>query len=202
MPETVLIGDLELTEVRDIRVHQSRKLAAHAIPGWDGDLVQDLGESSAWIELAGIVTGEDAGTRVEALRAAFASADPQDFAASAAVATEIEHVLPQDLDVTQSGIAPGAYGFALTLRRYVPPPPATIGGFDAGFLSDLSDLDAQLGLDQVGALADALGEAQGALDALDDIQEFIEDAAALVEGAESIQQLIDAAGSVFSASQS
>jgi len=202
MPETVLIGDLELTEVRDIRVQQARKLASHAIPGWDGDLVQDLGEASARIDLSGIVTGEDAATRIEALRTAFSNVEPQDFAASAAVATDIEQVLPEQLDVTQSGIAPGAYGFAMSLRRYVPPPPATIGGFDAGFLSDLSDLDAQLGLDQVGALADALGEAQGALNALDDIKEFVEDAVALVEGAGNIQKLLDAAGSVFSASQS
>lgn len=202
MPETVLIGDLELTEVRDIRVQQSRKLAAHAIPGWDGDLVQDLGEASARIDLTGIVTGDDAGTRIEALRTAFASAEPQDFAASAAVATDIEQVLPERLDVTQSGTAPGAYGFAMSLRRHVPPPPPSIGGFDAGFLSDLGDLEAQLGLDQVGALADALGEVEGALNALDDIKEFVEDAAALIEGAGDIKRLLDAAGNVFSASKS
>ena len=81
-------------------------------------------------------------------------------------------------------------------------PPSTIGGFDAGFLSDLSELDGQLGLNQVGALADALGEAQGALNALEDIKEFVEDAAALIEGAADIQKLLDAAGKVFSASQS
>jgi hypothetical protein len=202
MPETVLIGDLELTEVRDIRIQQARKLAAHAIPGWDGDLVQDLGEASARIDLNGIVTGEDASARIEALRTAFASAEPQDFAASAAVASDVEQVLPERLDVTQSGAAAGAYGFAMSLRRYVPPPPPTIGGFDAGFLSDLSDLDAQLGLDQVGALADALGEAQGALNALEEIGEFIEDAVALVEGAADIQKLLDAAGQVFSAADS
>ncbi|MEM0987414.1 MAG: DNA circularization N-terminal domain-containing protein [Pseudomonadota bacterium] len=202
MAETVLIGDLELTEVRDIRVHQTRKLAAHAIPGWNGDLIQDLGEASGRIELAGIVTGEDASGRIEALRGTFASAEPQDFAASAAVASDIDQVLPEQLDVTQSGQAAGAFGFSMSLRRYVPPPPPTIGGFDAGFLSGLSDLEGQLGLDQVGALADALGEAQGALNALGEIKDFIEEAAALIEGAGDIQKLLDAAGKVFAASDS
>lgn len=200
MAETVLIGDLELTEVREIRVRQARKLAAHAIPGWEGDLVQDMGEAAAEIEMSGLVTGEEAGTRIEALRAAFASAEPQDFTASAAVAADIAHVLPAHLEVTQSAAAVGAYGFALRLRRYVPPPPPATAGFDAGFLSDLADLDAQLGLDQVGALADGLGNVQGALDALDEIKDFVEEAAALIEGAAEIQKLLDAAGKVFAAS--
>lgn len=199
MPETVLIGDLELTEVTEIRIHQSRKLAAYAVPGWSGDLIQDLGEAAARIDLRGIVLGDDAGTRLEELRGAFASGEPLDFVSSASVATEIEQTLLEKLDVVQSGHMPGGYAFSMALRRYVPPPPPMIGGFDAGFLGDLSALDDALALDAVGGLADALGTAAGALDAINEIAEFIEDAIALVEGAVEVQALIEAAGKVIAA---
>ena len=89
----------------------------------------------------------------------------------------------------------------MTLRHYVPPPAPTIGGFSTDFLADLGDLDAALGLEAMGSLADALGQAQGALDAIDKLKDFVEDAAAFVEGAMGIQALLDAAGKVISASE-
>ncbi len=207
MAETVLIGDLELNRVTEIRVDQARNINAHAIPGWDGDLVQDLGENAARITLSGLAIGDDAGTHLEELRTSFASGEPQDFVSSAAVGSEIEQTLLEDLQVVQSGQMPGGYAYSMTLRRYVAPPVPTIGGFTPDFLADLGDLDVGLGLDAVGDLAGALGTAQDALNQLDKVKdfveeavEFVEDAAALVEGAMSIQALLDAAGKVISAS--
>ena len=200
MVETVIIGDLELTQVTDIEIAQSRKLAAHPVPGWDGDMIQDMGEAAARIALRGVALGEDAGTRLEELRGAFSAGEPLDFVSSASVATDVEQILPETLDVVQSGKMPQGYVFAMTLRRYVPPPAPSVGGFDADFLADLGDLDAGLGLDAVGGLADALGTAQGALNELEKIKEFVEEAAALIEGAADIAKLLEAAGKVISAS--
>ncbi len=200
MAETVLIGDLELTRVTEISIIQARNLSAHPVSGWDGDFVQDHGESAARIALSGLAIGDDAGTDLEQLRARFASGEPQDFVSSAAVATDIEQTLLEDLKVVQSGHMPGGYAYAMTLRRYVAPPPATIGGFSADFLADLGGLDAALGLESMGAFADALGKAKGALNALEKVKDFVEDAAEFIDGALDIKALLDAAGKVIDAS--
>ncbi|MDR6264083.1 DNA circularization N-terminal domain-containing protein [Roseobacter sp. N2S] len=200
MAETVLIGDLELNRVTELRVDQTRNLATHSVPGWDSDLVQDLGQTAARITLSGLALGPDAGTRLEELRSSFASGAPQDFVSSAAVGADIEQTLLESLNVVQSGKMPGGYAYSMSLRHYVPPPAPTIGGFSTDFLAELGDLDAALGLDAMAGLADALGQAQGALDAIDTLKDFVEDAAAFVEGAMGIQALLDAAGKVISAS--
>lgn len=201
MRETVLIGDLELDQVLEIEVRQARKLAGHAVPGWDGDLLQDLGEAAAEIRLRGIAMGESAGERLEQLRAAFSTGEALDFVSSAAVATEIEQTLLERLDVVQSGEVNGAYLYAMTLRRYVPPPAPRIGGFAADFLADLDDLNMAEALGQVGALADALGTAQGALDQVNKALEVLEDAKGLVEGALELEPLLRAMGAVASAAK-
>jgi phage protein U len=201
MQETVLIGDLELDQVLEIDVRQRRKLAGHAVPGWNGDLLQDLGEAAAEIRLRGIAMGESAGSRLEELRAAFSEGTELDFVASAAVATEIEQVLLERLNVVQSGEVQGAYLYSMTLRRYVPPPEPTIGGFSADFLADLGDLNLENALGQVGGFADALGTAQGALDQVNKAMQVLEDAKGLVEGALELEPLLSAMGSVASAAK-
>ncbi|MBK5926168.1 hypothetical protein [Rhodobaculum claviforme] len=201
MVETVLIGDLELDGVTDIRVRQRRKLAAQPIPGWDGDLVQDFGEAAAAIELRGIAGGAGAAERLEALRAFFRAGAPADFTASAAVAADIEQALPETLDVTQTGRAPGVYFYGLTLRRHVAPPPAAPGGFDPGFLDDLAAMDAAGAAAAAGALADAMGTAQGALDAVNKAAALLEDAMALVQGLEPLKEVLNSAGKVAAAAR-
>ncbi|WP_342078159.1 DNA circularization N-terminal domain-containing protein [Yoonia sp. SS1-5] len=201
MQETVLIGDLELDKVLDIEVSQSRKLAAHPIPGWDGDLIQDMGEAAAEITIRGIAHGEDAGQRLEDLRAAFGDGTPLDFVSSASVATEVEQTLLARLDVVQSGHLNGGYMYAMTLRRYVPPPEPTIGGFSADFLQDLGDLNVADALANTGAFADALGTAQGALDSVNAALDVLEDAKNFVEGALELEPLLSAMGTVASSAK-
>lgn len=201
MQETVLIGDLELDQVLEIDVRQSRKLVGHAVPGWDGDLMQDLGEAAAEIHLRGIAMGEDAGTRLEELRAAFSTGAPLDFTASAAVATEVEQALLERLDVVQSGEVNGAYLYAMTLRRYVPPPEPSIGGFSSDFLADLDAVNLANGLLDTSAFADALGTAQGAFDEVNKALEVLEDAKGLIEGALELEPFLSAMGAVASAAK-
>lgn len=201
MQETVLIGELELDKVLDIEVTQTRKLAAHAIPGWDGDLLQDLGEGAAEIRIRGIAHGETAGQRLEELRSAFGNGTPLDFVSSASVATEVEQTLLERLDVVQSGHLNGGYLYAMTLRRYVPPPEPAIGGFSAEFLQDLDDLNMANALEAAGGFADALGTAQGALDAVNKAMEVIEDAVGLIDGALELEPLLSAMGTVASSAK-
>lgn len=201
MQETVLIGDLELDQVLEVEVRQVRKLAGHAVPGWDGDLMQDLGEAAAEIRLRGIAMGDSAGERLEQLRGAFSEGTPLDFVSSASVATEVEQALLERLDVVQSGEVNGAFLYAMTLRRYVPPPEPSIGGFSADFLAGLDDLNLANALDQVGGFADALGTAQGALDQVNKALEVLEDAKGLIEGALELEPLLSAMGAVASSAK-
>lgn len=201
MAETVLIGELELDHVLDIEVTQTRKLAAHAIPGWDGDLVQDLGEAAAQIRIRGIAKGDDAGQRLEDLRGAFREGVPLDFVSSASVATEIEQTLLETLDVVQSGHLNDSYMFAMTLRRYVAPPEPVIGGFSADFLADLDDLNLANAFDAANGFADALGTAQGAFDAVNKALDVLEDVAGLVDGALALEPFLSAMGKVASAAK-
>lgn len=199
MAETVLIGELELDWVTEIGIHQERNLAAQQVPGWDGDLVQDLGERAARISLRGLATGETAAGRLEELRGLFQSGEPLDFVASAAVASDIDQTLIETLTVNQRGGMQSGYDYALTLRRYVPPPPPTTGGFADAFLEDLGALDAAAALDNVGNLADIAGTAAGALNEVNKALELIDEAVGLVEGALEFKELLEALGGVASA---
>lgn len=199
MQETVLIGELELDQVLDIQVRQARKLAAHPIPGWDGDLLQDLGEAAAEVYLRGVARGPDAGQRLENLRGAFRGGEPLDFVASASVATEVAQILPETLDVVQSGDVSDAYFYAMTMRRYVPPPTPSIGGYSKDFLGDLSALEDAAGLADTQALADMMGTAEGALNAIGKAMDILEDLKDVYDGVINLKPLLSALANIVSA---
>ncbi len=199
MAEVILLGDLELDWVTDIEIRQTRHLAAQSVPGWDGDLVQDLGERSARISIRGLAVGEEASGRLEELRTLFKEGAPIDFVSSAAVATDIDQTLLEHLDVVQRGGVQSSYAYALTLRRYVPPPPPSTGGFADSFLEDIGALDVTSALDSVGGLADALGTAEAALNEVNKAIELVDEAIGLVEGALEFKELLEALGGVASA---
>jgi hypothetical protein len=213
MAEAVVLGELELDRVTGLVIDESRKLAVHRWPGADGDIVQDMGMAAARIWLTGVAIGDDAGSRLEQLRNAMQAGEPQDFTASAAVASNIEQVVIAALRVTQPPGRVGFYEYQMELVRYVPPPPPPAAGFDLGSLSDIgAGIDASA-LDAIAGAAGALGTAAGALSSIDDalnavtdavamaqaVAETVEQVAALAQGLEGIAELLKAAGGVVSA---
>ncbi|TJY42631.1 hypothetical protein E5161_07195 [Cohnella pontilimi] len=205
MAEAVVIGDLELDLVTGIVIDESRKLVVHGWPGEDGDLVQDMGMAAARIRLTGVAVGEEADGRLEQLRMAMQSGEPQDFAASAAVASNIEQVMVVALRVLQPPGRVHYYEYQLELIRYVPPPPP-ISGFDAGALEDIASAVDAAASAAMGEAAALLGTLEGAAAAIEQGMDAVKDAAALAEnalelaqGLKGLEELLSAAGSVIKA---
>jgi hypothetical protein len=200
--EAVILGDLELDKVTHLYVEESRKLALHRWPGGDGDLVQDLGAAAAVIRLAGVTFGTDSGTLLEKLRQAMQTGEPLDFAASAAVASNIEQVLVSRLVVEQPPGRMEYYEYSLELLRYVPPPPPQNAGFDTGALAGIAGDLSAAAAESMGDFAATLGTAAEALGALEQAADLIADAMEVleaVEGMAEIAKLMEALGKVASA---
>lgn len=204
MTEAVVLGDLELGAITRLVIDEQRKLARHPIPGWDGDLVQDLGSAAVLIRIQGLDHGDDADTPpgqvLEALRSAAAAGEPLDFTASAAAASRVEQVLIRRLQVEQrSGLAAG-YLYDLECIQYVEPPPPLVAGFDAGFLDQVGDLAGLAALADAADAIDGLGDLAGeALSAIEDGLEVLDEIQDLVEGAQTVAPLLEAAGALVSA---
>lgn len=199
--EAVILGDLELDRVTHLFVEESRKLALHRWPGGDGDLVQDLGAAAAVVRLAGVTIGPDAGDLLERLRQAMQAGEPLDFAASAAVASNIEQVLIARMVVEQPPGRVDYYEYSLELIRYVPPPPPTSAGFDLGALSSIGEDLAAAAESSLGSFTAQLGTVGEALGALEKAKDLLDDAAAIlgaIEGLGDIAKLMEALGKVAS----
>ncbi|MFZ5816350.1 MAG: DNA circularization N-terminal domain-containing protein [Bacillota bacterium] len=206
MAEAVILGDLELDRVTGLAIDESRRLAIHPWPGAEGDLVQDLGQAGARIWLAGVALGSEAGNRLEALRQAMQRGEPLDFAASAAVAANIEQVMVARLQVYQPPGRLDYYEYQMELVRYVPPPPPTAGGFDAGVLGEIASAVDEAAGAAVDAAAGALAEAAAAKAALDealaaaeDAVEMVETVMEAVEGLGVIEEILSKAGRAITA---
>lgn len=206
MAEAVILGHLELDRVTGLAIDESRRLAVHPWPGSEGDLVQDLGQAGARIWLSGVALGTDAGPRLEALRQAMQQGEPLDFAASAAVASNIEQVVVAHLRVYQPPGKVAYYEYQMALVRYLPPPPATVAGFDVGALDEIASSIADAAGAAVDAAAGALAEAAAAKAALDEAIAAAEDAVAMVEavmdavqGLGVIEEILSKAGRVITA---
>ena len=203
--EAVVLGDLELVRVTHLYVEESRKLALHRWPGGDGDLVQDLGAAAAVVRLAGVTFGKGAGELLEKLRQAMQSGEPLDFAASAAVASDIEQVMIARMAVEQPPGRADYYEYSLELVRYVPPPPPAMAGFDAGALSSIAGDLAAAAAENMGAFSEALGTVSEALEHIEKAQELLDEvksAIELVEAGMDIAKLLDALAKVASAAAS
>lgn len=207
MAEAVVIGSLELDRVTGLTVDESRKLAFHPWPGADGDLVQDLGMAAARVTLTGVASGENAGQMLEQLREVMRAGEPVDFAASAAVAANIDQVLVSALRVVQPPGRPDCYEYQIELVRYTPPPEPATGGFSAGALSDIGAQVDAAAADAVSQAAAQLGNVEGKLAAIDDalqaaseVVETLEGAAGLAQGLLGLKPLVQAVGEVVKAS--
>ena len=101
MTDAVVVGPLTLASVDHLAITEERHLAAQAIPGWDGDLVQDLGSRAVQIHVRGVTIGESSSQQLEELRGILNDGEPLDFASSAASASQVEQVLVRQLQVRQ-----------------------------------------------------------------------------------------------------
>ncbi len=200
MAEAVILGDLELDRVTALAIDQRRKLARHPIPGWDGDLVQDLGAAAVTISLSGVYAGASAGGHLEGLRGLAGSGEPVDFVAGAAVAAEVEQVLVGRLAVKQIGGERDTFHYGLDLVQHVPPPAATVAGFDADFLGRVAGFADAAAAEELGGFVDSLGDAaREAAGAVAEAVAVVEDLAEVVAGLDGLRELLAAMAGVAEA---
>jgi len=126
MPEAArpMLGEIELLLVQQITITEEQILVHHAVSGLDGDLLQRLNRDTTAIRLHGVLVGDDAKANLERLRQAFQAVEPLAFVADIMTATQVQQVVIADLDVEELAGRPERFGYRLTLREYVPPPPA------------------------------------------------------------------------------
>ncbi len=146
-----MIGELEVPGLQRMGADQKRRIIDISVPGLEGGLSQDLGAESIIIVVEGSLAKDEAREGfLESVREMYDGAEPVDFVADIATATEVFQVLIESISVKEvAGTSPFLY--QLKLRQYIPPPEPTMeNGFGDGFpgLDDLGpDLDLGLDLD-------------------------------------------------------
>ena len=113
----VLLGDLQLDAVQRISTQERRSLVEHKIPGMDGSVFQDMGESPTSIPLKGIFHGAEALSNLEKLRDLFNAGEPVSFTADIATATNVSLVLIEDLQVSEEAGRPNSFRYYIVLRE-------------------------------------------------------------------------------------
>ena len=193
MPTDVMLDDLQLPLLQEMRVREDRALVAHPVPGLDGAAHQQMGRRPTVISLVGFMADAASLAALEKLRRKFQAHDPVPFTADITTATQVQQVIIDDLHVTEMAGKPQQYRYVMRLFEYIPPPPpvaplqapgveAAAGGiFDqvTGVLGELPGLGGLLDLNLVNpaepleqvldgfkTTAEQIGSALGGLDAL------------------------------------
>jgi hypothetical protein len=143
-PIKPMLGDLELQPVQVMRSAEEQVLARHAVPALEGDLFQGLGRRATRIALTALVHGDEAGERLEKLRAKFRAAEPVSFVADITTATEVAQVLVEELTVRERAGKPGRFEVGVSLCEHKepssPPQPGTATPpQDAGAVARVDD---------------------------------------------------------------
>ena len=117
-----MLDQLELQQVRRIEAAQDQVLKVHRVPGLETDFLQRLGRRAAAVELAGIISGAQAGTALKDLRDKFRAAEPVTFVADVATATRLQQVLIERLSVGELAGRPERFEYAIRIRELITPP--------------------------------------------------------------------------------
>lgn len=154
-----LLAAIELPQVQEIRVGDTRSVAEHKPPGKDGSLLQDLGRIPTLVTLWGVATDPRAPELIERLKAEMRAGEPVTFVADISSDTELEDVVIDDVQVRQLAGRPDRFAYAITLREHMEPvEPEDTSALDADILGDATDLldDLVDGLDLAAAFATGL----------------------------------------------
>jgi hypothetical protein len=156
MPAGVMLDDLTLTVVQEVRIFEDRALVALTVPGREGVAHQDFGRRPAHIKVVGFMLGDNSLADLEALRKKFQERQPLPFTADIAVATQIQQVVIDDLRLSEVAGRPQQFLYVLFLLEFLPPPPPPTP-------LEAPDLDAGDLFDEITDLLDELPDL-GALD--------------------------------------
>lgn len=117
-----LLGDIELQQVQKIETEADQTFAQHSIPALEGNFFQGLGRRNTWVKLSGVLTGAEVKIGLKDLRDKFRDAQPVDFIADIATATQVNQVVIEEMGVRELAGKPARFEYAFTLREYIPAP--------------------------------------------------------------------------------
>jgi outer membrane protein OmpA-like peptidoglycan-associated protein len=120
-----VLGELELQQVQRIAVDGDRVLEEHEVVALEGDFLQELGRRATTIDVSGVLTGEEAGQGLKALRESFRAAEPVSFVSDISTATRVDDVLIEALSVRELAGRPARFEYAVRVRELLQPPPVT-----------------------------------------------------------------------------
>ena len=159
------IAGVVLDKLVSIEASEAARFVRHAVPGLNGEYVQDLGRPSVRIRVRGIFYGDDASDRLKELRGHLLDRAPVDFLCELTGEGYFSRVVVDDLNVAERAGRPNEFDFECVVTEYVPPPPpptpSPLGDLDTGILDEAASLmdDAQDALSQVAGLASLLSGA-------------------------------------------
>jgi hypothetical protein len=194
-----MIDDIELDYVTKIVQRTSHRTVSAPVAGLAGDVQQLMGRASYEIEIAGILVGDDAASKLATLQNSVAEGIERTFTADITTTLELDKVIITAAEFTQLAGRPNHYEYHIVLRESPPlPPPAQLSsfggldGFDLGFDTDV-----------LGDISDMASDLQGAIDAVSDVVGQLEALSSLADLGLSnpLTPLSDAAGSIGTAAE-
>jgi hypothetical protein len=159
MPAGVMLDDMSLPLVQDVRTGEDRAWVAHRVPGKEGAAHQHLGRRPVIITVIGAAADDVSLENLSRLRQKFQAREPVPFTADIATATEVQNVVIDDLYVTEVAGRPQQYRYVICLVEHIPPPPPPQPLAAPGV-----ELDAEGILDQVTDVLGELPDLSGLLD--------------------------------------
>lgn len=136
----IRVGKVEIKATQRVEALEARALVGLRVPGQAGGVQQNLGREPVLLVVEGLLFGANATKSVEALRAAYATGDPQPFTGDIAVGVEFTDVIVEDLRLVQVAGTLDRYEAALRLREHTEPPERpNLLGVDLSIVSDVAD---------------------------------------------------------------
>lgn len=123
MPSSVMLDNIALPLVQDVRTHEDQALVSLPVPGMEGTAYQHLGRRPALITVLGMLADDGSLAALEEVRRRFYAHDPLPFSADITTATDVQQVVIDDLQVHELAGRPQQFRYTLRLLEYVPPPP-------------------------------------------------------------------------------
>lgn len=188
------IDDIQLDPVLAIRQRTRARLGATPVVGLAGDVQQRLGRASHEVELRGLLHGEDALDKLDALQDKVVRGEEVDFTADITTALEIAKMVVVEAEFEELAGHPNRFEYRLLLRESPPlPEPAAaapfggLEGFDTGFDTDI-----------LGDISDLAGDLQGAMEMLGDVMAGLDALAGLasLDAGNPLQPMQDQAGAL------
>ena len=128
----VMLAGVEIQAASALRVAEARHVVRHHMPGFEGDIIQDLGRGPSVLALEGILHGQQATIEAESLRSRFRAGAPVEMVAALATIFEVGEVLIRDLALSELAGWPDTIRIHATVVEHIEPPrvsPSASGAF-------------------------------------------------------------------------